>query len=131
MTDAAATSPQHYEAHPPVFANQPLGTVLAVLLIPAFGLGLLILLYWYLQSKSTKVVIADGNILWEEGLLSKTRTELQADHVRTVSVGQSFWQRIFGVGDVRIYTAGDHPEMVLAGMPRPEELRAVIKSYAN
>ena len=38
-----------YEAHPAMFRAQPLRFILFVLLIAAFGIGLLILLYWYIR----------------------------------------------------------------------------------
>ena len=49
-------SPQ-YSEHPVMFKNNPLGFILSLLLIPVFGLGLLILLSWHLQNKSSKLTV--------------------------------------------------------------------------
>ena len=124
-------SEERYEANPPMFKNNPLGFIISIVLIPAFGLGLLILLVWFLKCKSTKLVIENNEILWEQGLLSKKRTELHTSKVRTVTVKQSLMQRLFGTGDIELYTAGDSPEVVLAGMPQPMELRSIIKKGMN
>ena len=43
-----------YSANPVMFRNKPIGFILAILLIAAFGLGIVILLWWFLQCKSTK-----------------------------------------------------------------------------
>lgn len=116
-----------YTAHPVMFRNRPFSFILCLLLIPAGGIGLLILLYWYLLCKGTSLTVADGQIYLEEGLLSKSRSEVDCDSVRTVKVHQSFFNRIFGVGSIEIYTAGDQPEMNVKGLPDPNEIRDVIK----
>ena len=40
---------------------------------------------------------------------------------------QSFFNRIFGVGAIEIYTAGDNPEIIAAGLPDPNKVRELIK----
>lgn len=111
-----------------MFKNNPLGFIIAVLLIPV-AIGILILLYWYLQCKSTLLEFDNGDIVVERGLLSKSRTELNVERIRSVNVYQSFFNRIFGVGKIAIYTAGDEPEIEVAGLPRPNDLRDMIKGH--
>lgn len=118
-----------YSEHPAMFKNNPLGYILSLILIPAFGLGLLILLWWYLQCKSSRLTVDERDILFEEGLLSKKRAEFGIEGVRTVRVNQSFFNRIFGVGTIQIYTAGDNPEIEARGMPEPNRVRELIKAY--
>lgn len=117
-----------YSEHPAMFKNKPLGFILAVLLIPV-AIGILILLYWYLKCKSTLLEFTGNDLILEQGLLSKNRTELNVDRIRTVNVYQSFFNRIFGVGSIAIYTAGDEPEIEVAGLPRPNDLRDMIKGH--
>ncbi|NVK00355.1 MAG: PH domain-containing protein [Oceanospirillaceae bacterium] len=116
-----------YTANPVMFRNRPFSFILSILLIPAGGIGILILLYWYLSCKATSLTVSEGQIYLEEGLLSKSRAEIDCDSVRTVKVYQSFINRIFGVGSIEIYTAGDQPEMLVKGLPDPNEIRDVIK----
>lgn len=106
--------------------NHPFGFVLSILLIPT-GVGILILLGWYLKCRSTRLEFAGQDLILEQGLLSKHRTELNVGAVRTVKVYQSLFDRMFGVGTLSVYTAGDDPEFKVAGMPRPHDLRDLIK----
>ena len=115
-----------YSEHPAMFKNNPLGFILAVLLVP-LAIGVLILLWWYLKCKSTKLEFVGNDIVLEKGLLSKDRTELNAETVRTVNVYQSLFDRMFGVGRISIYTAGDVPEVEVSGIPRPHDVRDLIK----
>lgn len=119
-----------YAEHPAMFKNNPLGFILAVLLI-AVGVGIIILLWWYLQTKASKLTVFENEILFEKGLLSKERSEVNLGIVRTVRVKQSFFNRIFGVGTVEIFTAGDNPEIVAKGMPDPNRIRELIKMGQN
>jgi uncharacterized membrane protein YdbT with pleckstrin-like domain len=108
-----------YSEHPVMFKNNPIGFIVSILLIPVFGVGLLILLVWHLQNKSSKLTINENEILYEKGLLSKERSEVNISSVRTTKVKQTFFERIFGVGSIEIYTAGDSPEIVAKGLPDP------------
>ncbi len=116
-----------YSAHP-VMKDNPFGFLLAIILIPAFGLGIIILLIWHLNNKSSKLMITDSDVLFEKGLLSKERSELSIKSIRTVRVRQSFMNRIFGTGTVELYTAGDSPEIVAKGLPDPNTVRDIIKA---
>lgn len=120
-----------YSEHPVMFKNNPLGFILSLLLIPVFGVGLLILLWWYLQCKSSKLTVNEHDLLFERGLLSKDRAEFSINSVRTVRIKQSFFNRIFGVGRIEIYTAGDEPEFVANGMPDPNRVRELINAQQH
>lgn len=109
-----------------MFRNNPLGFILAVLLIP-LAIGILILLYWYLMCKATKLEVDASSIILERGLLSKEKIELDVDSVRTVRIYQSFFNRMFGVGKISVYTSGDVPEFDISGMPDPNRFRELIK----
>lgn len=117
-----------YSEHPAMFKNNPVGFIISLLLIPVFGVGLLILLWWYLQCRGSKLTVNERDVLYEKGLLSKYRVEFSIAGVRTVKVHRSFFNRIFGVGAIHIYTAGDQPEIQVTGMPDPNEVRELIKA---
>jgi|TARA_B110000967_G_C18768866_1_gene501972 uncharacterized membrane protein YdbT with pleckstrin-like domain len=89
------------------------------------------LLIWYVHTKSTKLSITDNDILLERGLLSKERREVAIGKVRTVNVKQTFLNRILGVGEISIFTAGDLPEIVVKGLPDPNKIREIIKRTQN
>ncbi len=116
-----------YAANPPMFKNHPLGFVLSILLIP-LGVGILILLYWHLQNKSSRLSVTRDHVLYEKGLLSKERSEVDIDGIRSVKVKQTFANRIFGTGTIELYTSGDNPEIIAKGMPDPNKVREIIKA---
>ena len=118
-----------YSEHPAMFRNHPLGFVLAIVLIAAFGVGILILMVWFLKCKATRLEFAGNDLILERGLLSKERTEMNVSTVRTVKVQQSFFNRVFGVGTISVFTAGDDAEIQVAGIPRPHDLRDLIKAH--
>ncbi len=100
-----------------------------ILLVAGVILLLLIgtLLIWMLTNKANKLMINDSEVLHEVGLLSKDRCEVRIDSIRTVKIKQSFVNRIFSVGTIEIYTAGDQPEISAKGMPNPHKVREIIK----
>jgi uncharacterized membrane protein YdbT with pleckstrin-like domain len=116
-----------YTGHPAMFKANPVGFLIAVGLIAVFGLGLVILLLWYLRVKATKLTITTDEILYEKGLMGKERIDLDTAKVKTIKVNQSFFDRIFGIGNIEIYTTGDVPEFVVSSMPDPNKIRDIIK----
>lgn len=118
-----------YESHPSMIRMYPFGTVLAILLIP-LGIGILVLLWWWLSTKADKLTVKADEIIWEHGLINKQYTELSMNALRSVRVKQSLLQRMLNAGDVAIYTAGDDPEMVIKGLPEPDRIREYIKGRA-
>lgn len=120
-----------YDASPSMFRNQPLGFIVAVLLIAAFGLGILILLYWYIKSRSVRLTITDDSIHLSRGILTKEQTDIDVREIRTVLIRQRFWQRIFDVGQIEVFTTGDMPEFSLQGMPDPNFVRDYIRTRMN
>jgi uncharacterized membrane protein YdbT with pleckstrin-like domain len=115
-----------YEAHPAMFRAHPFWFMLAVLLILAFGVGILILLYWYIKTRATSLTVTDQDLTYERGILSKDRTSVSLKHVRSVHVTQGFVNRILGVGTIQISTAGDEPEFTIADLPDPQVIREAI-----
>ena len=115
-----------YEAHPAMFRAHPFWFSLCVLLIAAFGIGILILLYWYIKTRATALTVTDNELMYERGILSKDRTAVSLKHVRSVHINQGFVNRILGVGTIQISTAGDEPEFTIADMPDPYVIQEAI-----
>lgn len=144
-----------YDDHPAMLRNQPLGyigvwvlilaPVVALLmyreeiaemghfppamLLAATGFGILILLYWFVTTRATRLRITGDQVHLERGLLSKRHVELSIGQVRAVRVYQSVLDRIFRVGRIEIYTTGDDPEFVVAGMPGPNRVRDHVRTH--
>jgi len=93
------------------------------MLLAATGFGIVLLFYWFVQTRATRLRITGGQVHLERGLLSKQHVELNVDQIRAVRVYQNFFDRIFRVGCIAIFTTGDDPEFVVAGMPDPSRVR--------
>ena len=112
---------------PSMFKMAPFRFLLSVLLIFVFGIGLLILLVWFLKCKSVSLRVDDERSILTKGILSKSTTEIWHKDVRQVKISQSFGQRLTGVSMVSISSAaGDGDEIVIAGIPDAAKLKEVI-----
>lgn len=120
-------SEELYSSNPSMFKNNPVGFLLAILLIPV-GFGLILLLIWHIQNKSSKLSISHSQILYEKGLLSKERSEISLSRVRATRLKQSFLNRMLGVGTIEIFTSGDKPEITAKGMPEPDLILDLIQA---
>jgi uncharacterized membrane protein YdbT with pleckstrin-like domain len=119
-----------YESHPAMFRSHPMGFVLCVLLVAAFGLGLVIFLIWWLKCLGTTLTVTDQKTTLRTGLLSRNINEVYHSDVRSIQVSQRFLQRLFGVGSVGISSAGQSTvEIVASGIPRPDRVREIIDAH--
>lgn len=78
------------------------------------------------ENKSSKLIVADNEVLFEQGLLNKDRSELDVHSMRNVKVKQTFFNRLLGTGTLELYTPGDTPEIVVNGMLCP-----ILVKYAS
>jgi uncharacterized membrane protein YdbT with pleckstrin-like domain len=84
------------------------------------------LLVWpakrHLQRQSIKLTISGEKLHYETGLASRSVRIIQLPKVQDVRVVQSFGQRMLGVGDIAIETAGESSRLVVQNLDRPEQL---------
>lgn len=113
-----------FRAHPGRF-------LLAGLLIMFFGISLPFLLIWFVRTRTTRLVVTKTDILFEKGILSKDRIEMSVLQINAIRVRQGLINRIFGVGAIEVYTAGDLPEFAVSNIPRPHKLRDTIRRVRN
>jgi uncharacterized membrane protein YdbT with pleckstrin-like domain len=97
---------------------------------PYLPIASLLVLLWpikrHLQRQTVKLTIAGDKLRYETGLASKSMRIIQLPKVQDVRVLQSFWQRIFGVGDISIETAGENSRLVVMNLDGPRELAEQI-----
>lgn len=118
-----------YRAHPPMFRNNPFGFVISVLLIGA-AVGIVILLVWYVRTRSERLTVTSEELRYERGILSRTHNEVRLSAIRSIRVKQSLCQRLFGTGDIDVFTAGDLPEVAVRGIPDPHEVRELVAEHS-
>lgn len=119
-----------YEAHPAMFRNNPVWFVVCVILIAAFGLGLILLLVWWLKCLGTTLTVTNEQTTLRTGLLSKNTSDVFHENVRNIIVRQSFFQRLMGVGYVGISSAGQSGvEIEVNGLPDPDRVKELIDDH--
>ena len=95
----------------------------------------LLLLIWpikrHIQRQVVKMTIAGEKIRYETGLMSKSTRLIQLPKVQDVRVIQSVGQRMFGVGDISIETAGENSRLVVENLDNPQQLAETITDLAG
>lgn len=116
-----------YKQHPAMFRNNPIGFVVSVILIAAVGLGLIILLVWWIRCLDVTLEVTEKRTILRKGILSRYVTEVMHSNVRNVQIGQSVLQRLFGVGYIGISSAGQSGiEIEVNGIADPGEVKRII-----
>jgi len=110
-----------------MFRNSPVAFILALLLAP-LGIGLVILLFWWLKCLATSWTITSRRTVSRHGLLSKFTTELRHVDIRAIHVEQGFFQRLMGTGTIRLSSSSsDDYEIEMRGVAKPEEVAELLR----
>jgi uncharacterized membrane protein YdbT with pleckstrin-like domain len=92
--------------------------------------GALVLGYWWLRGKGTRLTLTDSRITLKRGILARNITEVYHSDVRNVQLNQTFLQRVFDVGSVGISSAGQAGmEIYVEGVPDPDGVKSIIDQY--
>jgi membrane protein YdbS with pleckstrin-like domain len=86
------------------------------------------LLSWYLGTRSNRLSVDQTTVRHRRGILSKRVKQIAIPTIKSFEVSQSPLHRLTGVCSIRIYTAGDQPEISLSGLPYPEELNDALEA---
>jgi uncharacterized membrane protein YdbT with pleckstrin-like domain len=91
---------------------------------------LLIFLIPPLRMQMTRRLISlrlhDDHLTMENGFFSRTRRTLDMAKVQDVTVRQTFGQRILGVGDLMLESAGESGRMAILNVDSPRDLADTI-----
>ena len=89
-----------------------------------------LLLIWpikhHIRRQTVKLTIAGDKLRYETGLMSKSTRIIQLPKVQDVRVIQSLGQRVFGLGDISIETAGENSRLVVENLDQPQKLAEQI-----
>ena len=81
-----------------------------------------------LHAKTIHYRITSYRIDYERGLFSKDIDTIELWHVEDLHFHQSLWERIMGVGRIRIVSHdATLPELILRGVPNPRPLFETLK----
>ncbi len=95
-----------------------------VLIVPA--LPLFFPVRGQLRRHFTKVTLAGGKLRYESGAFSKTTRTIPVSKIQDVRAEQTFAQRIVGIGDVTIETAGEAGVLEIANIDHPQRVVEAI-----
>ncbi len=82
--------------------------VTGIVLLPALGLGLLLLLWAWLICRTTELAITNRRIISKSGIVRRTIMELRLEKIESIKVDQGITGRILNFGSITIAgTGGD------------------------
>jgi len=89
----------------------------------AMGLPVLLLIWpirRHIQRNFTKGTISGDKLRYEVGAFGKTTRNISLPKVQDVRVDQSGTQRMFGIGNLSIETAGEASRLTMRNIDRPQ-----------
>ena len=94
--------------------------ILAIPLVAILGVATLT----WVKTATTSYHFGKSRLTWRTGVLSRNAESLELYRVADVTMHQSLFQRLFGVGRIVLATAdANHRQVVLEGVPRPDQFR--------
>jgi membrane protein YdbS with pleckstrin-like domain len=95
----------------------------------------MLLLLWplkrHMRNRLTRMTILDDKLRYETGLLSKTTRTILISRVQDLTVHQRIGQRIFGVGDLSIETAGETSRLTILEIDQPQRIADHINELSH
>ena len=86
----------------------------------------LLLMLWpairYFQRQYAKATITGDRLRYEAGMTARSTRNIQLSKIQDVRVDQGVMQRVFGVGNLSIETAGESSRLTLMNVDKPQEL---------
>jgi len=96
-----------YQARLSIWSQTAL-VLVGIVLLPAFGFGLLLLLWAWLICRTTELAITNKRIISKSGIIQRTIMELRLDKIESIKVDQGIAGRILNFGSITISgTGGD------------------------
>jgi len=94
-----------------------------------------LLLLWplkrHLRNRMTTMTILDDRLRYEAGLFVRTTRTILVSKVQDVIVHQNVGQRLFGVGDLSVETAGGSSRETIFNIDRPQEIADLINGHSQ
>ena len=100
----------------------------------AMGVPVLLLIWpirRHVRRQFTKATVAGDKLRYEVGVLRKSTRNISLPKVQDARVDQSVTQRIFGVGDLSIETAGETSRLSMRNIDRPQHVADEILAASH
>lgn len=96
--------------------------VIGLLLLPAWGVGLVFWLSAFITYKTTELAFTNKRVIAKFGFIRRRTVELNISKVETIQVEQGVFGRIFNYGSLIISGAGN-PQAPIVGISDPMAFR--------
>jgi membrane protein YdbS with pleckstrin-like domain len=92
------------------------------------GVAAVYALLWWVQTRFTTLKITNRRTTLRRGLLARDTSEVRHRDVRNLQVNQTTLERLLGVGDIAISSAGqDDLEINVKGVPDPQKIASIVR----
>lgn len=99
------------------------------------GIAVLGALAWfvkrYAEWSTTNFVLTSSRLIYRHGVIAKNGIEIPLDRINTVFFGQSVLERLFGMGDLIIESAGEQGRQTFTQISKPQRVQAQIYEAAE
>ena len=93
-----------------------------IVLLPAFGAGLILLGAAWIKYKSTELAITNKRVIAKFGFISRRTVEININKIESLQVDQGVLGRIFNFGTLLISGTGE-AQAPIPGISKPLEFR--------
>ena len=101
--------------------------IVGALALPTFGLTLPILLYRWLDDRTTEHGVTNKRVIYKRGIISRTTQEIQLVAIETIEISQGILGRIFGYGTLAV-TGRGNSAVVFKGIADPMAAKRQIEN---
>lgn len=100
------------------------------LIIPP-GIMLLWAFLVHMRLRFTTLTVGGNRLRLETGFLSKTTRTMERTKIQDVRVDQSLWQRLLGLGNISIESAGETSRLTMPNVEKPHAIADFILDQAH
>ncbi len=80
----------------------------------------------YLQWLRTYFVVTDQRVLYRSGVLGRHGVEIPLDRISNIDSRQGLWERLIGVGNLDIESAGEDSDTLFENVKHPDAVQSEI-----
>lgn len=105
---------------------------LGVLLIAAFGLGIILIAFTYLTIRYTRYRLSNQRLVISRGIFSRTMETIELYRIKDIQYHASFWQRMVGIGNILLISSDkSNPQIGLIGFKDASTKFHQIRSHVE
>lgn len=103
--------------------------ILGFILLPVFGIGLIVLLIVFLRVYGTEYCLTNRRFYVKYGLIARRVHETWLESITDTNFFQTFLGRAFDFGTIVVHTAGmNNPQFTYVGVERPKYVISYLRN---